>query len=289
MGNVSLEQRHSIESVFHDQWATATDLSQLLVQESFEAITAVENRYILGRFGELEGKQLLDVGCGMGEAAVFFAMRRAQVVACDISARSLQRAQELAAHHQVKIHTVRLAAEGLPFPDGSFDFMYGNGVLHHVDFLSALQEVKRVLRPGGKAAFIEPLAHNPLIHIYRRMAEKVRTETEAPLSMQDLRAIQRIFPQMEHEEFWFFSLFLFVYFYLVERAHPSQIRYWRKVLAEGERYRWLFRPLKRLDDLTLRVLPFLKRYCWNTVMMCTKDPAPDSRQDSDHLPRPGHR
>lgn len=273
MGNVSLEKRHSIEAAFHDQWAETTGLSQLLVRESFEAVTAVENRYILERFGRLAGKRLLDIGCGMGEAAVFFALCGARVVACDISARSLQRARELAEHHQAKVRTVRLAAEGLPFSDDSFDFVYGNGVLHHVDFLSALQEVRRVLKPGGRAAFIEPLVHNPLIKIYRGMAEKVRTETEAPLSMQDLRAIQPIFPQMSHEEFWFLSLLLFVYFYLVERAHPSQVRYWKKVLAEGERYRWLFCPLKRLDDLTLKALPFLKRYCWNTVVVCTKEGA----------------
>lgn len=273
MGNVSLEQRHNIEAAFHDWWAEDTDCNQLLVQESFEAITAVENRYILKRFGELEGKRLLDVGCGMGEAAVFFALHGAQVAACDISARSLQRARELAEHHQVEISTVRLAAEGLPFSDGSFDFVYGNGVLHHVDFLSTLQEVRRVLKPGGRAAFIEPLAHNPLINIYRKMAEKVRTETEAPLSMQDLRAIRRIFPRMEHKEFWLFSLLLFVYFYVAERAHPSQVRYWKKVLAEGEQYRWLFCPLKRLDDLTLRILPPLRRYCWNTVVVYTKESA----------------
>lgn len=270
MGSTGLEKRHSIEAAFHDAWAEVTDPGELLVSESFEAVTAVENRYILERLGEFAGKRLLDVGCGMGEAAVFFAMRGAQVVACDISIRSLQRAQKLAERYQVKIHPVGLAAEGLPFPDQYFDLVYGNGVLHHVDFCSALQEVRRVLRPGGKAAFIEPLAHNPLINIYRKMAEEVRTETEAPLSMQDLRAIRHIFPHVEHREFWLLSLLLFVYFYLIERAHPSRVRYWKKVVAEGNRHRWLFCPLKRIDDLVLRIIPSLGRYCWNTVVMCTK-------------------
>lgn len=267
----SIETRHRIEATVHDRWAGATDLNELLVRESFETVTAVENRYVLEQFGELWGKHLLDIGCGMGESAVFFALQGAHVVACDISAVSLRKAQALAARHQVSVGTVRLAAEGLPFPDGSFDLVYGNGVLHHVDFLASAREVKRVLRPGGHAAFIEPLAHNPLINVYRKMAEDVRTETEAPLAMSDLRAIQDIFPKTTHREFWLFSLLLFIYFYVVERAHPSQVRYWKKVLAEGERYRWLFRPLRRLDSVVLTVLPSLGRYCWNTVVICTKE------------------
>ena len=50
------------EREFHNQWANNIELDELMVKESFESPTAIENRYALQQFGPLKGKRLLDLG-----------------------------------------------------------------------------------------------------------------------------------------------------------------------------------------------------------------------------------
>ncbi len=265
------DERHRIEESFHDEWARSIDLDDLLVSESFEAETAIENRAALARFGDLKGRELLDLGCGAGETSVYFALQGAEVTACDISSEMLRVATRLADKYAVKLRLFKMKAEELKFPDASFDCVFGNGVLHHVELLPAIRQVRRVLKPGGIAVFVEPLAHNPVIKVYRRIAKEVRTETEAPLRIRDLRLIQSIFPQFEYQGAWLSALLLFLYFYLIERADPGKERYWKKVIAEADRYKGMFRVLKRFDDFALRTFPYLRRFCWNVIMVCGKE------------------
>ncbi len=64
---------------FTIEWALTTPLDQILVHECFEAPTALENRFILGQMGPLRGKKILDIGAGLGESSVYFAMQGALV------------------------------------------------------------------------------------------------------------------------------------------------------------------------------------------------------------------
>ncbi|MFA6004193.1 MAG: class I SAM-dependent methyltransferase [Elusimicrobiota bacterium] len=242
------------------------------VSQSFQAVTAVENRWAREQLSPLAGRSLLDLGCGAGEAAVYFAGQGARVSACDISPEMIAVTQRLSARHGASVEARTAAAERLPFPDANFDLVFANGVLHHTELLPALREVRRVLKPGGRAAFIEPLRHNPVIAVYRRLAADNRTPTERPLGFPDFSAVRAVFPRFRHREFWLFSLYLFMHFYLVERASPARVRYWKKVIVEASRYEWMFRPLQRLDELALRICPYLGRLCWNTVISVEKEP-----------------
>jgi SAM-dependent methyltransferase len=57
----------------------------------------------------------------------------------------------------------------MSFPDDSFDLVFGSGIIHHLDIDRALGEIARVLRPGGRAVFVEPLGLNAAIaHPLRR-------------------------------------------------------------------------------------------------------------------------
>src|SRR5207302_1903430 len=66
------------------------------------------------------------------------------------------------------VKIVTADAERLPFADASFDRVWGNAVLHHLDLGRAAPELRRVLAPGGVAVFCEPWGENPLLTWARR-------------------------------------------------------------------------------------------------------------------------
>lgn len=266
----SQTQRQQTEEAFHDEWAKGIDVSEVLVVESFEEDTALENRYILEEMGDLTGKRVLELGCGAGEGSIYFALHGAEAVATDISSGMVEVVKRVAEKYKVSVTAHRMTAEVIDYPEASFDRVYGNGVLHHVDFRKAVAEASRVLKPGGKAIFIEPLSYNPVINVYRHIAKTVRTPDERPFKFGDLKEMTPYFRSGHHQEFWFFTLFIFIYFYVIERADPSKERYWKKVIKDAPRFRRMFRFLNALDKFFLKYLPFLRYFCWNTVIVLEK-------------------
>lgn len=258
------------EETFHDAWAGSIRVDDVMVDESFEACTAPENRLLLERLGDVRGRKVLELGCGAGEASVYLAKRGAIVTATDLSAGMLDVVERLAARHGVRIATKKAGSNDLGFPDGSFDIVYAANLLHHVEIRPTLAEAERVLKPGGLFVSWDPLAHNPLINLYRRIATEVRTRDEHPLRMSDLSLFRERFANVTAEGTWLFTLWIFVRFFLIERADPNRERYWKKILVEHRRLEGTYRRLERLDRRILRAFPFLKRYCWNLVVTATK-------------------
>jgi len=263
-------ERQASEEAFHDDWAKSMDIDEILVRESFESPTALENQYVVQQMGDVSGKRILELGCGAGEGSVYFALKGADTVATDISTGMIDVVHRVAAKYGVKVEAMKMTAETLEFPDASFDMVYGNGVLHHVDFHKAVQEASRVLKPGGKAIFIEPLSYNPVINVYRHIAKTVRTPDERPFHFKDLKAMYPYYKQGHHKEFWFFTLFIFIYFYLIERADPKKERYWKKVIKDAPKFSRMFNFLNGLDKFFLKVIPPLRYFCWNTVIVLEK-------------------
>lgn len=258
------------EEAFHDGWASSVRPEEVMVHQTFESCTAPENRFILQLLGDLKGKRLLDLGSGFGEASVYFAMRGARVTACDLSGGMLEIASRVAAHHGVTVALHRAPAEKTGLPDGSFAIVYAGNLLHHVDVAAALDEIRRVLTPGGVFVSWDPLAHNPLINLYRRMANAVRTSDEHPLKIRDLELFRARFQDVQQRCFWLFTLAVFLRFYLWERVHPSHERYWKKILTDAPRLSSFYRRLEAWDNRVLSAAPWLGRYCWNIVVWCRK-------------------
>lgn len=268
----SLKKRHEIEKKFHDQWASKTDVKEVLVKESFESITALENRYALKIMGNLKNKKILDVGCGLGDASVYFAKKGARVEAIDISPEMIRVTKELAKLHKVskRVNPRCIVAENLDYPDNYFDFIFGNGALHHIDLRKSIPKIYRVLKPSGKAVFVEPLSYNPIINVYRKIAMSVRTETEQPLTMNQIGFIGSHFKKWHQKPFHLFTLLIMIWFFVGERVNPGKERYWKKILKDGHKYKRSFNFLNTLDRLVLHSIPSLGRYCWNTVIVLNK-------------------
>lgn len=143
---------------------------------------------------DVEGKRVLDFGCGRGERSVDFLAHGAQVDGIDISPVYIAKAEAAAlaaGYSPDRFAFVAGDAHTTPYPDATFDLVIGDGILHHLDLDVALAEVHRVLKPGGRAIFREPLLDNPFLKLFRRLTPKARTEDERPLSAADLRAIER--------------------------------------------------------------------------------------------------
>ena len=109
----------------------------------------------------LKGKHLLEIGCGMGFDSFEFLKRGVRVTAIDLTESAVRMTRAHFKVAGVKAEDVRVGnALALDFPDESFDAVWSNGVLHATgDTPKAIAEVRRVLKPGGRAI---------ISHFYRR-------------------------------------------------------------------------------------------------------------------------
>jgi ubiquinone/menaquinone biosynthesis C-methylase UbiE len=107
-------------------------------------------------FGAYRGRTLLEVGCGIGTDLVRFAQGGAMVTGVDLSSTAIELAQRNFALHGVSAMDLRVAnGEALPFNDGSFDVVYGHGVVQYTaDAPRLIRECHRVIKPGGQGIFM---------------------------------------------------------------------------------------------------------------------------------------
>lgn len=105
------------------------------------------------RFGEARGKDVLEIGVGMGaDHAEWAKAQPRSLTGIDLTPRAVEFTRTRLAYEGLSADVRVADAEKLPFPDAAFDLVYSWGVLHHSpDTARALDEVRRVLRPGGSA------------------------------------------------------------------------------------------------------------------------------------------
>jgi ubiquinone/menaquinone biosynthesis C-methylase UbiE len=258
------------EQDFHDQWASTIDVDGIRVADYFEACTAPENRFILKHLGDVRGKYLLDLGCGAGENSVYFSKLGAHCVASDYSPGMVDVALKLAEKNDVAVEGRVINAMAIDYPDNTFDIVYAANLLHHIpDPTVTIREMHRVLKPGGKMCFWDPLRHNPVINVYRKIATEVRTEDEMPLHINLVKLVERQFSSTKFDTFWIATLWIFLQFYLVEKVNPNQERYWKKIILEQNRLRPMYRRLEAIDR-TIKIIPGMRRFAWNIAVVATK-------------------
>ncbi len=264
----NIEQK---EAQFHDQWAEDTNLNQVYVDQAFESISGPENRQILAWMGDLKGKKVLELGCGLGEASVYFAKKGADVTSTDISPKMVETAEKLAQLHGTSVKGLVVSANNLNnIPDNFFDYTYAGNLLHHVDIVKCITELRPKLKDGGQAFFWDPIAYNPVINIYRRIATKVRTEDEHPLKREDIENIKKVFSKVEIQYYWLTSLGVFLWFFAVKRIDPNKERYWKKILEDSDKLEPFLKLSQKVDSFLFKWLPPLRYLAWNIVLKCNK-------------------
>jgi SAM-dependent methyltransferase len=190
------EDRYERERAFHeDRYA---DDPRAVVDKYYRVARRSHARYV--ELLATEGAQVLEYGCGVRSEALEVAGVGSHVTGIDISAKAVELARQAAVDSGRDDATfVEMNAERLTFADDSFDLVCGSGILHHLALDAAYAEVARVLRPGGRAVFVEPLGLNPVINLYRRLTPNLRSEDEHPLRAADLRAAERWFGEVRVE------------------------------------------------------------------------------------------
>ncbi|MPZ99800.1 MAG: methyltransferase domain-containing protein [Dehalococcoidia bacterium] len=116
---------------------------------------------LIERYVRLEGRRVLDLGCGLGEYVRAFSRRGATALGSDIAADRLREARQRATAQPSPPGTVAgfmaAAGEALPLRDASLDVVVLNEVIEHVaDDRATLREVGRVLAPGGLCILYAP-------------------------------------------------------------------------------------------------------------------------------------
>ena len=201
----------------------------------------------------VKGKKILEYGCGPGSQAFTLAERGAEVDAIDISDVAIEQASEQAEKLGVKINFTVMDAENLDFENDTFDLVCGSGILHHLELESCYRELTRVLKPGGKGVFFEPMGYHPIVNLYRKLTPSMRTDDEHPLLMEDIRLAETYFDSVETH---YFHLSSFAASFL-----PGD------VLKRGASA-----VLNRVDHAVFKMAPFLKKYAWIVVLELKNKP-----------------
>jgi len=127
-------------------------------------------------FDRHRGKEVLEIGGGMGTDLAQFAAAGSFVTDLDLSEGHLRLARENFRLRGLQGSFLHGDAESLPFPDSSFDVVYSNGVLHHIpDTQRVIEEIHRVLRPGGKAIIMVYALWS--LHYWYRLFYKIGIES----------------------------------------------------------------------------------------------------------------
>jgi SAM-dependent methyltransferase len=183
------------EHAWHDRFADTSERSALLAKLTGPMTRdALRVAYDAAKERCL-GARVLDYGSAEGDAALILRRYGASAVhGVDSSPIAVRHATDrVTAQGMSNVTFEVMNLEQLTVPDAHFDFVFGVGILQHLDVARAFAEVARVLTTHGSAVFLEPLAHNPVINAVRLLTPHARSRDAHPLTMADLRHARRRF------------------------------------------------------------------------------------------------
>ena len=253
MSKDNLESRHQSEIDFHDKKYSQAKRETIY---DFGFINIISDE-MFESLGDLTNKKVVDFGCGSGWVTEILLNKGAEVWAFDISEEAVKKTSKVAEKMNLsdRIHLDVMPAEKLKYEDDFFDAIVGVAILHHLDLDKATKEIRRVLKSGGKAYFMEPLGHNIFVNLYRDKTPDIRSPDETPLSYTALNFINNRFSKFEHKNYYLLTLFSLIWFYLFK--NKTLLLKTRNILY-------------KVDRLLLSMVPSLRKFCWYTVMIMQK-------------------
>jgi len=144
LGDVTLDKDyyHDIDNIFGDghslvnnpDWPNGNILDNFIPYQSFN------------------GKKVLEIGCGAGLVSSHIARSGAKLTAIDITKNAIEMTKKRFQLFKLNGDIIKMNAEEMEFNDQTFDYVVTWGVIHHSgNMQSILDEIHRVLKPGGEA------------------------------------------------------------------------------------------------------------------------------------------
>jgi ubiquinone/menaquinone biosynthesis C-methylase UbiE len=251
---MSLDERYKSEKAKWDDIAQerAQSLGTFESGEDFHRYARKKDELIgISEFlGDLTGKRVLEIGCGVGLIAVLLAKSGAKVTAFDLSPQSVQVAKKRSEINHTEMGFIVSAGEYLPFADESFDVIFGKSILHHLDIEIGKHDLYRVLQKGGKAVFVEPMGMNPILTFVRKYIpypHKAPVGVDRPLTYKDMESWTNGIQYRKFQEIQLLSM--------IERGfgYNTEIMF-----------------LRKLDQFLLKYIPFLRRFCRYVIIFSIK-------------------
>ncbi len=215
-------------------------------------------REMLDMLGDVQGKRVLDYGCGFGTLGMYLGLCGADVWGFDLSQSAVETANRAALRYGLPAQFAQMDAAELSYPDGFFDLAVGFGVLHHViKYPHSGSQLARVVKPGGAGVFHETLWDNPVINLARRFTSVDSDAGDALLTDRAIRSFGSDFREIRMEKRHLF--------YMLKRlaALPAGTPW----LAPHPRGFW--KGIKKLDGQLLRAFP-LQKYCGEVIVVLKK-------------------
>jgi SAM-dependent methyltransferase len=244
------EQRHEVERSHFDSVAHV-EQSEGPIYATLSPVLI--EKHVISRLGDLAGKRVVECGCGTGQLLASIALRGADSYGFDLSdgmvalARKALEARGLAG--RVTLETMTL--EHTRYDSGTFDLVVGVAVLHHTDLAESREEVRRILKPGGRGLFFEPMRGNPLISLFRALTPKMRTPTEVAFSIHDITFFGEPFARHQSQEVYLTGLLSLALLALFRNRTIFDLA---------------TRVTEPVDRRLLAAMPVLRRFCGFTVL-----------------------
>ena len=202
--------------------------------------------------GDINGKKILILGCGVARETWYLTERGAIVYGMDISPNSVTIAAIASKKHGLEKSTAfqAMSCYCMGYKDQSFDGIYGHAILHHLDLDLLGSEIARVLKTGGKAVFTEPFDENPVLRFVRDHVwypGKHRVPGEKAMRYRDMRKLAKSF-----SKHYVLPTQLFA---MLDRLFPHP---------------GLLKILTRFDSAIMQLLPPLRHLCRYAVVVYVK-------------------
>ncbi len=221
--------------------------------------SAPAGNYVLEQLGNIHGLRILELGGP--ENAVYLAQQGAQVTSVYSDLFGYGICRDLAEKHNTNVNAVVANSEKLPFNDGSFDCVVINRQLYKTSIVATLLELKRILKPSGKAWIIEPLPYNPIFSQYRYKGNDA--PSDKPMNSDDLEKVRAVFPHIKIKGFGLTSAWGYMKMARDENLDPKKVNFLRSRLLDGvstsPQFTPLFETLQKIDNFLLKTLPFLQK------------------------------
>ena len=195
--------------------------------------------------------EVLDYGCGVGPSIVAVSnYQPKKIIGIDISEISIKKAKDKTKYLGSMVELQVDNCEKTSFENNRFDLVYGHGILHHLEFSKCLDEILRILKPGGSLIFVEPLGTNPIINLYRKLTPKSRSIDEHPFTDKDLTLLKNKYNDVEIKYYGLLTLIFFPFY-----SDPNKSK--------------IFKILKDADQILFKIKLF-RYFAWSVLISAKK-------------------